>query len=181
MLYNNYDVLQYFTENNGKLIHLYGEPDAGRTQTVFTILKHMTSLEKICCYWVPRQEEFRRNVFCDSIPDKNYCIVGFPKESKELPAFLRLADSADLICIDNFLEYIIHKKPAEIRAIFSLLSATAYQYKTNFLLVNDLRYHKLKGGKHPAYLEYFRYYCTKHVQVEKDSDFNIHYTFFKDL
>ena len=178
MIYNDPVILEYLEKNKGKLIHLFGDPDAGRTQTVFSILNYMTSADKLCCYWVPQKEAFRQNVFKEAVRMKQYCIIGFPKTASEIPAFLKLAaDGADLICIDNFLAYILHKQKDQIRALFSLLSGTAYQYGTNFLLVNDLRYLEAKGGMHPAYQEYFRHFCPRHILVEKDSDFHIRYGF----
>ena len=177
MLYPNEEVLQYLTETSGKLIHLYGEPDAGRTQTLFSILDTMTKQDKLCSYWIPNREQYRENVFNKAVAEKEHCIIGFPKTTKELPAFLKLADGADLICVDNFLEYILHKQNGQIRGVFALFSAAAYQYKTNFVLVNDLRYLEAKGGMHPAYQEYFSHFCAKHISVEKDSDFHIRYAF----
>lgn len=177
MLYDNQEVLKYLNEQQGKLVQLFGDADAGRTQTVFSILNHLTEQNKLCAYWIPLKEEFRENVFQEAVRNKEYCIIGFPKTVSELRVFLKLADGVDTICIDNFLQYILHKQKQEIRAIFSLLSAAAFEYKTNFILVNDLRYYKEKGGLHPAYQEYFYYFCRKHIQVQKDSDFHISYAF----
>lgn len=177
MLIQNDAVLQYLETERGKLIHLFGEPDAGRTQTVLSILDKITEQEKLCCYWVPHRESYRENVFRQTVTHKERCIIGFPQAAKELPTFMNLAEGADLICVDNFLEYILHKPNPVIRQIFGLFSAAAYKYKTNFILVNDMRYLEAKGGEHPAYEEYFRHFCQRHVRVEKDSDFHIHYAF----
>ena len=177
MLYSNQDIITYLSKEEGKLIHLYGEPDAGRTQVLFSIIDELTKQDKFCSYWVPRKEEYRKNVFDEMVDKKQCCIIGFPDTAQELSQFLKLAEGTDLICIDNFLEYILHKRKAQIRLVFSMLSAAAYEHKTNFLLVNDLRYLPAKGGLHPAYQEYFRYFCSRHVCVEKDSDFHIRYRF----
>ena len=179
MLYPNQEIMTYLSNEKGKLVHLYGEPDAGRTQVLFSIINELAEQDKFCCYWVPRKEEYRQNVFDETVTKKQCCVIGFPETVKELPQFLQLAEGTDLICIDNFLEYILHKRKAQIRLAFSMLSATAYEYETNFLLVNDLRYLPAKGGLHPAYQEYYRYFCDRHICVEKDSDFNIHYGFCK--
>ena len=180
MLIKNQEVIQYLLEANGKLVHLYGNPDTGRTQTMFSVLDEIASREKLCCYWIPRKEEYRQNVFLKTVRNPEHCIVGFPEDAKQLPIFLTLSAGVDLVCIDNFLEYIFHKTNPEIRYIFGLLSAAAYKYKTNFVLVNDLRYLEAKGGFHPAYQEYFHRFCAKHIKVEKDSDFHIYYS-FKEL
>lgn len=180
MLYDNQEVLAYLKNQRGKLVHLYGKPDAGRTQSVFSILDHVGQEDRLCGYWVPRKEDFRQNVFREMIAWPERYLIGFPKTVKELSLFLPLAAGTDLVCIDNFLEYIIHKPKDQIRAVLTLLSATAYQHGTNFLLVNDLRYYESKGGMHPAYQEYFRHFCARHVEVEKDSDFHIRYA-FKEL
>jgi len=179
MLYDNQDVLQYLDKEKGKLVHLYGEPDAGRTQVLFSVINALANQDRFCCYWVPRKEEYRKEVFDATVGKKQCCIIGFPETAQELQQFLVLAKDTDLICVDNFLEYILHKRKAQIRLIFSLFSASAYEYGTNVLLVNDMRYLPEKGGLHPAYQEYFRYFCDRHIQVEKDSDFNIRYEFCK--
>ena len=177
MLIRNEDVIQYLLKAEGKLVHLYGDPDAGRTQTVFSVLDEATDQDKLCCYWIPREKDYRYNVFVKTVHNRDHCIVGFPENATQLPVFLTLAAGVDLVCIDNFLEYICHKKNAEIRNVFASISAAAYKYKTNFVLVNDLRYLEAKGGLHPAYQEYFRRFCAKHIKVEKDSDFHISYDF----
>lgn len=163
---------------NGTLFHLYGEADAGRTETIFSILNEATEYEQLCGYWIPGREQFRQDVFNRSVAYLDRCVVGFPKKAKDLPVFLQTTKSLDLVCIDNFLEYILHKPKKHIRAVFSLLSAAAYKNRTNFILVNDMRFWESKG-MHPAYQEYFRYFCSKHILVEKDSDFHIHYGFNK--
>ncbi len=179
MLYDNEEVLKYLNEEKGKLIHLFGDADAGRTQTLFSILNRLTENDKFVSYWIPRQEEFRQNVFNETVQNKKACLIGFPKTSQELSTFMQLARNTDLICIDNFLEYVLHKPKAFIRGVLARLSATTYQYKTNFIIVNDLRYLEAKGGLHPAYQEYFRHFCSRHIVVEKDSDFHISYRFTK--
>ena len=177
MLYDNQEVVHYLDEEKGKLVHLYGEPDAGRTQVLFSVINELANKNRFCCYWIPHREEFRQNVFNETVSKKQCCIIGFPETVNELSRFLELAKGTDLICIDNFLEYILHKRKTQIRLALSMLSASAYEHKTNFLLVNDLRYLPAKGGLHPAYQEYFRYFCDRHVRVEKDSDFHIRYGF----
>ena len=177
MLYPNNTVLQYLRSSFGRLIHLYGEPDAGRTTVLFHLLQEMSQKDKICGYWIPRKEEFRNDVFQEMVSKKEQCIVGFIPDLKTMHTTLPLAEHMDIICIDNFLEYVLHKKKNEIRNAFATLSATAYKYNTTFILVNDLRYYEAKGGIHPAYQEYFRHFCSRHIEVTKDSNFNIFYTF----
>ena len=174
MLYDNQEVLNYLLNNKGKLIHLYGEADAGRTSVLFSLTEFLTRQEKIVCYITPRAEEFRKNVFDRMVSCPERCIIAHASSFKEMAPLLSLG--ADIYMIDNFLEQILHKKKAQIARTFSLLSGQAFQHGYNIILANDLRINKEKGI-HPAYMEYFRHYCRKHIEVKKDSDFHIHYNF----
>ena len=41
MIYENQEVLDYLLDNKGKLIHLYGEADAGRTSVLFSLIENL--------------------------------------------------------------------------------------------------------------------------------------------
>lgn len=174
MIYENQEVLDYLLDNKGKLIHLYGEADAGRTSVLFSLIENLTQQEKIICYITPRTEEFRKNVFDRMISYPERCIIAQASSYKEITPLLSLG--ADIYMVDNFLEQILHKKKPQITHTFSLLSGQAFQNGYNIILSNDLRISKEKGI-HPAYMEYFRHFCSKHIEVKKDSDFHIHYNF----
>jgi len=175
MLYDNPEVLEYLQQSNGKLIHVYGDPDSGRTSVLFSWVDYLTRQGQAVCYVVPRMELFWKDLFHQYVDKPERCYIAKASTEKEIRSILDV--DFDWYCFDNFLDLILHKPKPKIRSLFSLLSGHVYQTRQNAILVNGLRYYEAKGGYHPAYLEYFRHYCMKHAVVEKDSDFHIRYRF----
>lgn len=172
MLYDNEQVLQYLNEEKGKLIHLYGEADAGRTLTVFSMASDALRQERMPVYVIPNLMMFRYK----DCPD--LCPVVTAKSARALISVIHImANAADIIFVDNFLQYILHKPKKDILAVFRALQTEALATQTSIILVNDLRYLETKGGYHPAYQEYFRKFCDSHIQVTKDTNCDIGYEF----
>ena len=172
MLYDNQDVLQYLDKEKGKLIHLYGEADAGRTLTVFSMALHALQKERMPAYVIPNSMMVRYK----DCPD--LCPIIIAKSVRTLVYSVRImSNAADIIFIDNFLQYILHKPKKDILAVFRTLQTTALETDIIVVLVNDLRYLEAKGGYHPAYQEYFRKFCDSHIQVIKDANCDIGYEF----
>lgn len=174
MLYDNPTITEYLLSNKGKLIHMFGEPDAGRTRVLFSLIDRLTQNNGLCGYCISR--DFQLEVFQQMVRHQEQCMIAQPENKKQLTEILKL--DLDYFFIDNFLEYIIHKSRKQIQQTFAILSARAYQDQKNIILVNDMRYHPDKG-LHPAYQEWFYHFCAQHIKVEKDSDFNIRYEFVK--
>ena len=172
MIIPDTDVLQTLNEKSSRLIHLFGEADAGRTLTVLSMARQALDNGQLPIYILPNSMRLRRK----DIPE--LCPVVIANTTDNLIRSLKtIIETADIIFIDDFLQYILHKPKKEILAIFRALKAEAWVNQTVIVLVNDYRYLEEKGGYHPAYQEYFRRFCGAHIKVEKDEAFNIHYRF----
>lgn len=172
MIIKNEEVLQVLENKSHSLVHLYGEADAGRTLTVFSIAKDSLAHDLLPVYMLPNKAELRYKDCPELCP-----VIVAPTASGLIKSVQTIIEAADIVFIDNFLRYILHRPKKEIIYILRTLRMEAWVQQHTVVLVNDLRYWEAKGGYHPAYREYFRRYCGAHINVKKDSDLNIHYDF----
>ena len=178
MLYDNEEVLNYLKQEDGKLIHLYGEADAGRTSVLFSMIGYLTSQGHPCAYLVPGKSQMQIERFRRYIKDPSLCPLIIIQDRKTLSSVISgLATVTDYIFIDCFLSYILYRTRRQNASLMSFLSGQAYGNHLNFVLCNDTRHIPGEDKPSPAYMEIFRRYSSKNVLVYKDTGANIFYEF----
>lgn len=178
MLYDNQEVLDYLLHNNRKLIHLYGEADAGRTSVMFSMIDHLASNGKSCAYLVPSAAKIQEERFRRYIKDPSLCPMVIIKDRKSLASSLSLlSEVTEDIFIDNFLSYILYRTRRQNTSLMSMLSGYTYGTYANLILCNDTRHIPGEEKTSPAYMEIFRRYSSKNILVQKDEGQNVHYIF----
>ena len=178
MLYDNQEILDYLLYNRGKLIHLYGEADTGRTSVMFSMIDHLAANGKICAYLVPSESKIQEERFRRYIKDPSLCPLVVVKDRKSLSSSLSLLSRvAEDIFIDNFLSYVLYRTRRQNASMMSMLSGYAYGTYANLILCNDTRHIPGEEKTSPAYMEIFRRYSSKNILVQKDDKQDVHYAF----
>ena len=149
MLYDNLSVLSYLEKEGGKIVHLYGDPDTGRTSVMFSMIDYLISKGQMCSYLVPLSGGLQAERFRHYVKDISMCPLVIIKDRKDLANSLRyLTDAVENIFLDCFLSYILYRTKRQRES------------KTS-----------------PAYMEIFRRYSSKNILVHKDEQLNIYYDF----
>ncbi len=178
MLYDNTSVLEYLEKEQGKIIHLYGDPDTGRTSVMFSMIDYLIGKGHPCAYLVPSSGTIQIERFRHYIKDLSMCPLAIVKDRKSLSFNLRcLAEATEYIFLDCFLSFILYRTRRQNASLMSLLSGYAYGSRTNFILCNDTRHIPGEESTSPAYMEIFRRYSSKNILVYKDPASNIFYNF----
>lgn len=178
MLYDNPPVLEYLEKEKGKIIHLYGDPDTGRTSVMFSMIDYLIRQGQPCAYLVPSSGSIQAERFKHYIKDLSMCPLVIIKDRKSLSFSLKcLTEATENIFIDCFLSFILYRSKRQNVSLMSLLSGYAFGAHTNFILCNDTRHIPGEERSSPAYMEIFRRYSSKNVLVYKDAATNIYYNF----
>lgn len=178
MLYDNLSVLSYLEKEGGKIVHLYGDPDTGRTSVMFSMIDYLISKGQMCSYLVPLSGGLQAERFRHYVKDISMCPLVIVKDRKDLANSLRyLTDAAENIFLDCFLSYILYRTKRQNGSLMSLLSGYAFGSNVNFILCNDTRHVPGENKTSPAYMEIFRRYSSKNILVHKDEQLNIYYDF----
>ena len=178
MILNNKDVTTYLNEKTNRIVHVFGEPDAGKTRSMFFLINEMNKLGKICAYVHPGVQFFQYEAFKKFIEYPDQTPVLQAENLKDFSSQVRaLALYIDIFIVDGFLTYIIHQKITYIQKVFQEISAIAFKYNINFMLVNEMRFNKEKDMLVPAYDQFFRHFCQSHILITKDENYNISFGF----
>lgn len=178
MIYDNKKVLDYLLNNDGKLIHLYGQADAGRTSVLFSLISYLVANEQTCAYLVPQKNVLQIELFQRYVKDLSLCPMCIIQDKEELIHTIgQLSGTIQYIFIDNFLYYVLYRTKKKNQLLLSSFSSYAYKTKTNFVFCNDMRHVPGINKTVPAYLELFRRYSTNNILVRKDENKNIYYDF----
>ncbi len=178
MLYDNLSVLSYLEKEKGKIIHLYGDPDTGRTSVMFSMIDYLIQHGQTCAYLVPSSGSIQAERFRHYLKDISLCPLVVVKDRKSLSFSLQcLSEATEHIFLDCFLSYILYRSKKQNASLMSLLSGYAYGGHINFILCNDTRHIPGEEKTSPAYMERFRRYSSKNILVYKDEATNIYYDF----
>lgn len=178
MLYDNLEVLNYLESGKGKLIHLYGNADTGRTSVMFSVIDYLISHGHPCAYMVPAASTLQVDRFRHYVKDLSMCPLVIIQDKKSLSFNIScLAAATEYIFLDCFLDYILHRPKLKIANLMALLSGYAMGSRISFILCNDTRHIPGEEKSSPAYMEVFRRYSDKNILVYKDPATNIRYNF----
>ena len=178
LLYDNQNVLDYLLRERGRLVHLYGEADAGRTSVLFSLIGHLTEHGHPCAYLAPIGNQIQVERFRRYVKDPALCPLAVVPDRKLLPGIItELSEAADYLFLDCFLSYILYRTRRQNASLMSFLSGCAYGKGTSFILCNDTRHVPGDDTASPAYMEVFRRYSSRNVLVYKDAAADIYYSF----